>query len=396
MLLLIASGSCSQDEDMRMPVPDDQSDISDPGLSLALKKAEKMRNLLDKSETRSGMLEIKAIEKLNSGQTRSEESPVDVYVVNYKDDKGFALLSSDTRTSMIYGISTSGSLSFRDTVDNPGLRMYLEEIMPSLIKYELSQNAKNERSDFQTRGSGIQQLVSYKDPMLYGNVGKWHQGDPYNSLCPVGDYQGKRYLVGCSALAIAQVMSYYMYPTGYNGHPYPWVEMIKMDKDDNYNPAMPFLAQLLADLGDENNLKMEYGYSGSTGREKYYKQTFKNYRYNVLDSAAMNISIATLNMDNDHPVLATGHSVRGGQHAFLIDGYTTSRGSAGLTTYLHCVWGYGGSSNGYYLFNYQNSRIEPAGYDFLDKFDDPSINQTPLPAFERLKMYIVLPDRTNN
>ncbi len=50
----------------------------------------------------------------------------------------------------------------------------------------------------------------------------WHQGDPYNQLCPIG-YQGYRCVVGCVATAAAQIIAYHQWPPfGYGDYSYYW------------------------------------------------------------------------------------------------------------------------------------------------------------------------------
>jgi hypothetical protein len=50
----------------------------------------------------------------------------------------------------------------------------------------------------------------------------WHQGAPYQNLCPVGDY-GWRTVVGCVAVAVAQILRYHEWPAaGAGSHSYWW------------------------------------------------------------------------------------------------------------------------------------------------------------------------------
>ena len=49
----------------------------------------------------------------------------------------------------------------------------------------------------------------------------WHQGSPYNNLCPMGD--GGRTVVGCVATATAQILRYHGSPfAGFGSHCYYW------------------------------------------------------------------------------------------------------------------------------------------------------------------------------
>jgi len=57
----------------------------------------------------------------------------------------------------------------------------------------------------------------------------WHQEDPYNNLCPIGD--GGRCVVGCVATATAQIVNYHRWPPiGVGDHTYDW------DGDDSCDP----------------------------------------------------------------------------------------------------------------------------------------------------------------
>jgi parallel beta-helix repeat protein len=50
---------------------------------------------------------------------------------------------------------------------------------------------------------------------------KWHQQEPFNNFCPMGD--GGRTVVGCTATAVAQIMHYHRWPrSGRNERSYWW------------------------------------------------------------------------------------------------------------------------------------------------------------------------------
>jgi hypothetical protein len=68
-------------------------------------------------------------------------------------------------------------------------------------------------------------LIEGKLPILLGAgpllTTSWHQEDPYNNLCPIGD--GGQCVVGCVATAAAQIMKYWDWPTfGDGDHSYSW------------------------------------------------------------------------------------------------------------------------------------------------------------------------------
>lgn len=55
-----------------------------------------------------------------SGETDDAEVTKNIYVVNYADDGGFAILAADTLMETILAYSDQGNIT--DTMDNPGVR----------------------------------------------------------------------------------------------------------------------------------------------------------------------------------------------------------------------------------------------------------------------------------
>ena len=114
--------------------------------------------------------------------------------------------------------------------------------------------------------------------LLYPN--SWHQGDPYNLLCPMGS--SGRCVVGCVATAATQIMKYWEWPpSGVGSHGYLWAgdgtgsKYLTADFSDEYDwDNMPFncsggctqtekeaLSELAYEVGVAND--MDYGSDGS-------------------------------------------------------------------------------------------------------------------------------------
>lgn len=76
----------------------------------------------------------------------------------------------------------------------------------------------------------------------------WHQGDPYNLLCPPppseSDCTEPRCPVGCTALAGAQVMRYWAWPPGYD-----WVNMPNRVETDSSDVQKTAVASLCRAVG---------------------------------------------------------------------------------------------------------------------------------------------------
>ncbi len=127
----------------------------------------------------------------------------------------------------------------------------------------------------------------------------WHQGGPYNNLCPMGD--GGRTVVGCVATAAAQILRYHGSPeTGFGTHSYFWGgddscggstsgQTLYADYTDSYDWAnMPnscgggcdqtekdALAELNYEVGVAFN--MDYGNCGSGAYTSYAQTVFPTY-----------------------------------------------------------------------------------------------------------------------
>ena len=130
-----------------------------------------------------------------------------------------------------------------------------------------------------------QSAMSSAGPLL---TSSWHQGPPYNNLCPVG-YEDQRTVVGCVATAMAQILNYWKWPeTGYGSHSYVWAgdnscggttpfERLSADFSDSYDwtnvvdscdeGCTPAQEDALAELSYETGVAIEtnYGACGSGG-----------------------------------------------------------------------------------------------------------------------------------
>lgn len=169
--------------------------------------------------------------------------------------------------------------------------------------------------------------------------------------------------VGCVSVAMCQVMHYWNHPyVGESSHSYNEDDygLISISFEDSYydfdNMAATYAtgpSQLLL-FHAGVSVNMDYDFSGSGAyvvggypSSEYALQTFFKYSNNIShvykqffsDTEYRNILKEEL--DNNRPIIARGfdNSDYGG-HAWNIDGYNGNN--------LHCNWGWGGASNGYY------------------------------------------------
>ena len=364
-------------------------------LTDALKNADALLGELGEDEvTRSVERKVESVEYYSRPGTRSLGGDTLLYLVNYADDAGFALLSADSRLRPIYAISDEGSMSFSDTTYNKGLALFARGVeaeirgivVPPPIPLDSIDTGLD--PDFPIY---VREIYSKVSPLLSVKQRNWHQYTPYNNYCKTTDNFPA--YAGCAAIAVGQVMSYYSYPTIYGGEYFPWDEM---NDGNNYDK----LAKFIRILGNPSCLNISYmpvfnEYKlGSEALIDNIRRTFINMGYNdpgnlrnFSGQEIRNILYCSLtNQDDGGPVIVTGfnNNPRVLGHAWVIDGYVQYKVSGVVETPIledtlfHCVWGWAyyngyaiydeGLCNGYFYWSdgFSGSPVEQESGDGLN------------------------------
>jgi hypothetical protein len=199
----------------------------------------------------------------------------------------------------------------------------------------------------------------------------WHQDAPYNNLCPIGN-GGQRCVVGCVALACAQVMDYHEWPlSGTGSYSYYWYgdgsapgQWLSADFSDSYDwPSIvddysggytqaeaDAVAELCYEVGVA--FEMDYGASGSgawpsmaltalPNHFRYGSSVDLEYRSDHTPQSWFDIIVEQIN--DDQPMMYTFYAPTWG-HEIVCDGW---RITARANQY-HMNYGWGGSYNGWY------------------------------------------------
>ncbi len=350
--------ACSSEEPIAPPMVENDAMGANPyrvSLTDALKNADALLGELGEGETtRSVERKVESVEYYSRPGTRALGGDTLLYLVNYADDAGFALLSADSRLRPIYAISDEGSMSFSDTTYNKGLALFargVEAELASLPSIQLPIDSLPEGPIINPEGTVT--LTSQKSPMLGYHQSRWYQRNPYNIYCFTND--GRQAVVGCAAIAVGQIMSYYQHPTSYAGYMFDWEGM-------NAGTNLENIARLVQLLGNADNLRMNYGVSSSGAAPSRIAPTFNNMGYeNPGYLAPFNENAVKTNLVENGPVFVGGYNSEEG-HAWVIDGYKQYiylNLGTGFKTYddvlFHCVWGWGESSNGYFYWAPTNS-----------------------------------------
>lgn len=290
------------------------------------------------------------------------------YVFNMGTDGGFVIVSADERTEPILGYSSHGHFDVDKLPDNA--RAWLDEVAAQ-IGYVQQQQLPSQR---RTPRKAAAKEEPVKQPIAPMITTMWNQGAPYNNLCPMEN--GKRSVTGCVATAMAQVIYYHRannpaflaraIPDYYSskdsmhvdgvpaGTLFDWDNMLDRYSGSNYTDLQAnAVATLMLCCGV--SVRMMYSSSASGAFSGDVPDALKTYFgfaqattvrprsiYSVDEWDAMLYNELTLN----RPIYYSGSSMGGG-HAFVIDGYD----GAGL---FHVNWGWGGSSNGYFLISILN------------------------------------------
>lgn len=339
----------------------------------ALASADIILSKIDDTSTRSSKSRnVKNISYVTEQKTRSGETDTLLYVVNYEDNQGFAILGADVRTAPIYCISNEGEINLSDTIHNKGLALLYNSYIHD-ASYSTSNFAKFSNNGFvippgfdpypEQPDWGERIITYYQDtkPKLSKYVSRWGQDKPFNSECKTGPLSALQYhKVGCVPLACAQIMSYYQWPVSYNGVTLNWDELSTWP-EAYYTLMCPYwLAAFLNDVGITLNKYQDESSDNTLVSDPNVIQNFHKFGYqNIGDKQVLTHANASKAIENG-PILVTGepyaNSVDDG-HAWVMDGYLYYKevwnaiANPSHTLYYqlyHCVWGWYGKNNGYF------------------------------------------------
>jgi len=300
------------------------------------------------------------------------------YIFNAGNDGGYVIVSGDDRTEPILGYVDHGTFDPADIPEN--MRSWLQ-LYADQIKFIVDNDIKAESP--MLRKSKKVRATKHSIPELLTT--RWNQGSPYNILCPLyykGDGTQARPASGCVATAMAQVVNFYKFPLKTKAviaahsktytlddgtqktitakaiprnTPIDWENMrdsYSWNGDENATVQDTAVAQLMLMCGQ--GVKMGWGASSgaSTSNSRDFFVNCFGYNERAYWGGRGNYSIDEWfdmlynEISAGYPVLYAGHS-SGGGHAFVLDGFDGDN-------LFHVNWGWGGSSNGWFLVSILN------------------------------------------
>ncbi len=321
--------------------------------------------------------------KLIPGTRASDNPSADLYILNFEDSLGFAIVSSDP-TKSILGLAFSGSLEDDNDIDNPGLAI-------TLANLEAYARIPTRVDSIDHCEYGPWTNTTYYAPYTGYCPVKWDKGTPsgnqYNAYCPV--INGVHCPAGCVAIAVAQLMSMYCYPSSYGGYSFSWSDMIQNSSAQN-NLGDYYVARLMQQLGLSHNLDMVYTPYGSGTATQKIPQTMLNFGYTQGGNHHSFSYSDIQEMKNHYPIIIDGEPATGSGHAWLghgvliqtrevywcneageimlFDGYETRE-------LILCNFGWGGIADGFY---------SPGGYYTTSgpEVNDPNLSTSSTGAYD--------------
>lgn len=281
-----------------------------------------------------------------------------IYIVNFENDNGYAILSADARFDEdIYCITEKGRLTIEDleqtyaylssSSDSSGMEHAIIDFPDPGLPPVIDDIIRDDLDDIRFIEDGEFDVPGKKETKKYGPLlkTKWDQWSPFNDCVPDGDP------AGCVAIATAQIILHNRVAnnTIFNGYECDWdtMETVRNYKTPLYkgsDEAKRQVANFVFEIGKDYNCNIHYDDNESGGNADGIKRTFKNFGYpdvekslgfgnKVQDKINKCISLG-------YPVAVTGMREKLKGHAWVIDGM--------YENYYHINWGWEGQSDGYY------------------------------------------------
>lgn len=286
-------------------------------------------------------------------------------------ERGFVVAAADDLAPAVLGYSDQGEFVLNDNV-----RYWLEEYGRQ-IEWGTLHGAQPMSAPQHAERASVGPWVATK----------WNQNEPFNLLCPT--YNGQRSVTGCVATAMAQVMNFHQWPdkgVGSNSYTsttinqtvsfdfgsttFDWANMLDTypnSGNDATEAQRSAVATLMKACGVSCNMNYSPSASGAFSRDagigliKYFKYDrgieYKERKY----YSPTQWEDIVYQQITEGPLYYSGSNSEAG-HAFVIDGYSSNG-------YFHLNWGWGGTSDGYFLLtaldpSSQGIGGSNAGYNF--------------------------------
>lgn len=311
--------------------------------------------------------------------TATTEDIPDFYVFNRADDApGFVIVSAADAQTPILGYSENGTFDYATAPDN--------------FRWWLQQYQQNGVAKAPARAAGRHDV----DPLV---TTQWGQDEPYNLALPRLTSTSKRFVTGCTATAMAQIMKFHNYPTRGKGSEsyqtrtwntstgqvtptfqadfestsYNWSSMHDTYSSSDQSASAMAVATLMYHAGVAE--RADYGQKETSADDRQSAIALINhFRYSPAMLRAERAYLTDDEWDNTiydelaagRPIMYSGTTTANEGHTFVCDGYQAS------TNLFHMNWGWQGTSDGFFALvgdkalkpNEQGTGGAPSGLGF--------------------------------
>lgn len=321
----------------------------------------------------------------------ANNSEIPIYTINLNCDNhpGFAIVIGDKRIPAVLAYSPNGDLSKLKNADGGGIQSYIDNIpvvVDAMIMQYNSITFPDEQHKFTSFLDGPDLTPDYthswtdEDGTIqeFHNLHEtiiWEQDAPYNEALPYCTFRQQHYLVGCSALALANVMAYKKYPPLYdwdlitNGLALT-IEDSKAKKDE--------VTGFLRDLYLATNSRYDSINNVTLANENDIYNGILLMGYSCNPTAYWNLEEIGKSIKRNHPVwmgATCKNELTAHAHAFVVRGWwkfklpTQTNTEYGVS--LAVNWGNNyGFGNGWYLVQYEEMDVNAMGLAPLYLNDD--------------------------
>lgn len=326
-------------------------------------------------------------------KSRSITNDTTFYVVNFAPE-GFALVAADRRIkNPIYAFSDKGS--FDNPSENPGQNFYMKVMkadidaecanttsLPDLPVdpdtpphpggFQPSDPSEGAIIDFGGTKCYVKNHYDYDEvePMVYT---QWHQGMPYNTYCV--DRNGKAGDTGCTAIAIAQILSYHKSQVPNGSREYNWDAMLASPTSHGLSPeAIDDIAHLTYTVGTLANIDYKSG-SSATSYNNAFK-AIKDLGFTAQQIRNWDSSILT-SLKEDGPIFMCGKESKNSGHSWVVDGYKLLRTTTDYYRFEDDMKFYTTTDDTIYLrINWGSQTVNPTYYRQASSYEVNGHNYT--------------------
>ncbi len=254
-----------------------QPETPKTNLEYALAYAEELLGQID-PQTR-GVSRQPNVQVVCSEATRAGEQDTLLYLVNYSDNMGFALLDAEGKNGGVYAISPKGHLEFSDSIDNPVLGNFFRNVYTASSSDPVVIDTVPGTIIWPDRS--VLRITDKSGEFLCDRYAEW-TCDDIKGAGP----NGSTATVTTAATALAKMLALYQTTNSINGTIINWKDIV-----NSGSYVKSEVKKLHAALNSQDFLD-DRGYGG-TGTEDVTRRV----RPSVLEAALKKLNLDTINLN---------------------------------------------------------------------------------------------------